>query len=184
MPAINNYSLPTITIFSMLKSQAVKISTLIIASAFVTGAQAEDAKQASNAGNPHAMVANPHASPHANKINPALAKISGQVTLSPKLGKVSPEMVLFIFARPVSGAKFPVAVLRKQVKDLPLNFTLDDSTAMSPMYRLSGYPEVTLTARISKSGDAIAAPGDLQGQTGVVRVGTTGVNVVISQVLK
>ena len=51
----------------------------------------------------------------------------------------------------------PLAILRKQVKDLPLTFTLDDSMAMSPAARLSSAPRVVVGARISKRGEATAA---------------------------
>ena len=109
--------------------------------------------------------------------------VSGVVTLDPALAaQASPDDSLFVFARP-AGGRMPLAVLRKTVRDLPLTFTLDDSMAMSPAARLSGATEVTIGARISKSGTALPQPGDLAGETTGVAPGATGVAVRIGSVV-
>jgi cytochrome c-type biogenesis protein CcmH len=95
------------------------------------------------------------------------------VALAPRLaGKVSPEDALFVYARAVQGPRMPLAITRKQVKDLPLTVTLDDSMAMMPAMRMSNFPEVVVGARVSKSGNAMPQSGDLQGLSPSVRVGT------------
>ena len=112
------------------------------------------------------------------------ASVSGRVTLSPALAaKAAPEDTLFVFARAVSGPRIPLAVLKKRVADLPLNFTLDDTLAMSPELKLSGFGEVIVSARISKSGNAIPQSGDLQGGSVAVKVGARGVAVEIDGVV-
>jgi cytochrome c-type biogenesis protein CcmH len=112
------------------------------------------------------------------------AAISGNVSLSPALaGKVAPTDTVFILARAAQGPKMPLAVLRKQVKDLPLKFTLDDSMAMQPQLKLSGFPQVVVVARVSKSGTPMAQSGDLQGLTGAIKPGVKGLNVVIDTVM-
>ena len=94
------------------------------------------------------------------------ARVSGTVTLAPALkGRVSPSDTLFVFARAADGPRMPLAILRKQAKDLPVQFVLDDSMAMTPTMKLSSFPEVIVGARISKSGDAMPQKGDLQGAT-------------------
>lgn len=116
---------------------------------------------------------------------PGAGSISGQVTLDKALqAKASPDDTLFVFARPISGSRAPLAILRKQVKDLPLKFTLDDSLSMSPQMRLSAAGEVVVGARISKAGTAMSQPGDLQGQVAKVKVGTKDLQLVIGEVVR
>jgi cytochrome c-type biogenesis protein CcmH len=120
----------------------------------------------------------------AQKATTNSAAITGKVTLSPALsGKVAPTDTVFILARAAEGPKMPLAVLRKQVKDLPLTFTLDDSMAMQPQLKLSGFRQVVVVARVSKSGTPIAQSGDLQGLTGTIKPGVKGLNVVIDTVM-
>ncbi|HEX6706455.1 MAG TPA: hypothetical protein VF169_16980 [Albitalea sp.] len=108
-------------------------------------------------------------------------RVSGTVTLSPRLaGKVAPGDTVFVFARAVEGPRVPLAILRKQVKDLPLQFTLDDSMAMSPAAKLSSAGKVVVGARISKSGNAMPQPGDLQGFAPASAVGASGLAVEIA----
>ncbi|WP_373990385.1 c-type cytochrome biogenesis protein CcmI [Duganella sp. BuS-21] len=91
------------------------------------------------------------------------AAVSGSLELDPALrDQVSDTDTVFIVAKAADGPRFPLAVLRKQVRDLPLRFTLDDSMGMMPDVKLSQFDKLIITARISKSGNAIAAPGDLE----------------------
>jgi cytochrome c-type biogenesis protein CcmH len=78
----------------------------------------------------------------------------------------------------------PLALVRRQVKDLPFEFSLDDSMAMMPDFTLSKYSPVIIGARISHSGEAIAAPGDLQGFSKPVTVGASAVSVTINEVVQ
>jgi len=114
------------------------------------------------------------------------ARVSGTVTLAPALAaRAAPDDTLFVFARAAEGAqRTPLAMLRKQVRDLPLTFTLDDSLAMSPAARLSGQRQVVVAARISRQGQAAPAPGDLQGQSAVVALGARGVKVEIAETVQ
>src|SRR5205807_8962581 len=57
--------------------------------------------------------------------------LKGTISLSSRLKqKTSPDDAVFIFARAAEGPPMPLAVLRKQVRDLPVAFSLDDSMAM------------------------------------------------------
>jgi cytochrome c-type biogenesis protein CcmH len=108
--------------------------------------------------------------------------ISGTVTLSDALkSKVDPNDTLFVLARAAQGPKMPLAILRKQVKDLPLSFNLDDSMAMSPQMKMSNFDKVIVVARISKSGNAMPQPGDLLGMSKPLALGTTGIKIDIDQ---
>jgi cytochrome c-type biogenesis protein CcmH len=116
--------------------------------------------------------------------NPAMA-ITGKVTLSPALlAKASPTDFVFILARAAEGPKMPLAVIRKQVKDLPMEFTLDDSMSMTPQMKLSGFDKVVVLARVSKTGTPMAQPGDLEGTAGIVKPGSKGLNITIDSVVK
>ena len=77
----------------------------------------------------------------------------------------------------------PLAVARAKAKDLPRAFTLNDAMAMTPAMKLSNFKEVILTARISKSGDAIARSGDLHGSVGPVKVGSSDARIIIDSVV-
>jgi len=112
------------------------------------------------------------------------AVITGKVSISPALaGKVAQTDTIFIFARAAKGPKLPLAVLRKQVKDLPFQFTLDDSMAMQPKMGISNFDQVVVLARVSKSGDATAQSGDLEGKTGAVKTGSKELNIVIDSLV-
>ncbi len=101
------------------------------------------------------------------------AKVSGIVQLAgPLASRAAPGDTVFVFARAAQGPRMPLAILRKRVSDLPLTFTLDDSTAMQPEMSLSKFSSVIVGARISRSGEAMPRSGDLVGQVGPVDTGT------------
>ena len=112
------------------------------------------------------------------------ATIRGTVRLAPALAdRAAPTDTVFIYARPAEGSRMPLAILRKQVKDLPVEFTLDDSMAMSPAAKLSLFPKVVVSARVSKSGQAVPSAGDLVGETPAMANHGEGVALVIDQVV-
>lgn len=130
-----------------------------------------------------APAANAAATPAA-KPSPT-GNITGTASLSPDIAaKAAPDDTVFIFARAVEGSRMPLAIVRKQVKDLPLAFTLDDSTAMTPQNKLSSQTQVVVGVRVSKRGDAMPQPGDLQTISKPVTVGTQGLQIVVNDVVK
>jgi cytochrome c-type biogenesis protein CcmH len=113
------------------------------------------------------------------------AQISGRITLSAALKqKLQPDSTLFVFARAETGPRMPVAILRTSANALPMDFTLDDSSAMSPALKLSGFARVVVSARISRSGEATPQAGDLTGSSGPVSVGARAVQIEISDIVK
>ncbi len=100
-------------------------------------------------------------------------QVSGEVRITDVLAKrVRPTDTVFVFARAVDGPRMPLAIIRRPAGDLPFAFTLDDSSAMAPQFRLSGVKQVIVGARVSSTGDATPRTGDLTGETGPVDVGS------------
>jgi len=112
--------------------------------------------------------------------------VSGEVALAPTLkAKATAGATLFIFAKSVDSPGPPVAVFRTIVGSWPVKFKLDDSESMLPGRTLSNARRVTVEARISQSGQPLAAAGDLQGTTGVIETGDRKpLTVLIDQVVQ
>lgn len=114
----------------------------------------------------------------------AAAAIAGTVSVSGDLaGKIAPGDTVFIYAQMPQGSKMPIASLKIEARQLPYRFTLDDSLAMTPNDKLSNHAEVMISARVSKSGQAITQSGDLLGRVSPVKLGQQGVEVIIDKVL-
>lgn len=111
------------------------------------------------------------------------AVIHGRVDIAHALkARLSANDVVFLFARSGDGGA-PVAAIRASAQaGFPLEFELNDQMAMNPDNRLSKYKEVTLTARVAKSGDIKGTTGDLEGHLKAVKVGSTDVRLVIDTV--
>ena len=113
------------------------------------------------------------------------ARISGRVSVIKELAdKVAPTDTVFVFATPVSGSRMPLAIVRTTADKLPFDFVLDDSTSMNPAAKLSSMAEVTVKVRISKSGQAMAQPGDLGVSLTPVKLGSSGLNLMVREPLQ
>lgn len=111
--------------------------------------------------------------------------VTGRVQLHPSLAdKVDPVDTVFVFARAADGPAMPVAALRKSVRELPFTFRLDDTFALNPAARLGNLSGIVVGARISKSGDAMPHPGDLQGYSGTVKLGAGNIVITIKDVVQ
>jgi len=103
--------------------------------------------------------------------------IKGELTLAPELAdKAKPSDVVFIFVRPIGGG-MPFAILRQTVADLPIRFDFDGVPSMAGNRPIPA--EVTIGARISKSGTAGAGAGDLEAAPMTVAPDATGVKLVL-----
>jgi cytochrome c-type biogenesis protein CcmH len=111
--------------------------------------------------------------------------VRGTVRLAPALARqVKPDDTVFVFARAAEGPPMPLAVMRARAADLPLQFALNDTMAMAQGMTVSAHPRIVVTARVSKSGSAKPAPGDLQGASAPVANDASGVAVTIDQVVR
>jgi len=100
---------------------------------------------------------------------PARVVLRGSVRLDPRWkNRVAAGTVLFVFARAADERGPPLAVLRTTAGAWPLEFELDDSNAMMPGRKLSDFTRVILEARLSRSGNALAQPGDLRAVSAVL----------------
>lgn len=139
----------------------------------------QEAERLAQSGVP-GLSAPPPAADRTAPIAPGAA-IRGSVDIAPALKPgLADTDVLFLFARPGPGGP-PVAAIRASAGQLPMEFVLDDSTAMDPGNTLSRHGQVTLVARLSRSGNPTAQPGDLEGAVANVKVGATGVKIMIDQ---
>jgi cytochrome c-type biogenesis protein CcmH len=132
------------------------------------------------------------APPPADSAASKASALRGRIDLERRIAdRLDPGATVFVVARTLDAegrpAGPPVAVLRARGSELPLEFTLDDGLAMSPMARLSAVPpgtQVVVIARVSRSGEATARPGDLQGASQPVKPGATGLRVLIDAVVE
>ncbi|MBT8129722.1 MAG: c-type cytochrome biogenesis protein CcmI [Gammaproteobacteria bacterium] len=98
----------------------------------------------------------------------------GEASLQVKVG-VSDDVrsrfaagdAVFVYAKAAAGPKMPLAVQRLTLEQLPATITLDDSMAMMEGMNMSAFGSVVVSARVTKTGSAIAKAGDYIGQSEV-----------------
>lgn len=95
---------------------------------------------------------------------------------------VSPDDTLFVFARALQGPPMPLAAARLRAGALPVVIQLDDTMAMMPAMKLSAFDHVKVSAKISKTGNAMPAADDLVTEEVVAQPGQPGtIEIVISK---
>jgi len=105
----------------------------------------------------------------------ATSEVSGPSTISVSvsldeslISQVRPDNLVFVYARAASGPPMPLAAKKLKVSDLPVQVTLSDNDAVMAQMKLSGFEQVIIGARVSKSGDPIAKAGDFYDETGAI----------------
>lgn len=83
---------------------------------------------------------------------------------------VSPDQLVFVYARAWQGAKMPLAIARFKVSELPKRVLLTESMAMTEAMTLATVETIEVVARVSQDGTATAKAGDWQGSIGPVAV--------------
>lgn len=118
------------------------------------------------------------------------AKASGSVTVKVELGEafkasVKPDDYVFIYAQAITGPKAPLAVVKHQVKELPIQVILDDSMAMIPSMTVSSVENIKVTARVSAAGTATPQAGEPIGSIELKGTDRAGVkSIVIADTVK
>jgi cytochrome c-type biogenesis protein CcmH len=95
---------------------------------------------------------------------PAGFGLALEVSVAENLPAFGADAALFIFAR-APNERAPVAVIRQPVDALPGTFSLSDQNVMIAGRSLADFPELSLVARISQSGQPAEQPGDLYAET-------------------
>lgn len=99
------------------------------------------------------------------------AQVFGNVRLAEGVQDiVLPTDTVFIFARAIDGPPMPVAVFQRPASELPIDFLLNDSQALTPDTTLSKFDQVVVTARISRSGVATDALKGLEARSDTIVV--------------
>jgi cytochrome c-type biogenesis protein CcmH len=97
-------------------------------------------------------------------------EVSGTISVDSKLAsRIPAAATLFIYAKAVDSPGPPLAVIRQSAGGWPVTFRLDDTLAMIPSRKLSQFERVIIEARISRSGQAAPAPGDLYVTSAVLK---------------
>lgn len=88
--------------------------------------------------------------------------------------------VVFVYAKAKQGPRMPLAAKRLTLAELPATIVLDDSMAMVEGMNMSAFDELVISARVTKTGSAIAQSGDFIGQLDVTdKSADTKLNIVI-----
>jgi len=87
--------------------------------------------------------------------------------------QIESSHILYVYARSNTGDRMPVAAVRRSAGELPLELVLDDRSSLMGTSVLSDYNTVTLSAHISRTGDAIRRHGDLASESIPVDLTTT-----------
>ncbi|MEM7017896.1 MAG: c-type cytochrome biogenesis protein CcmI [Pseudomonadota bacterium] len=115
------------------------------------------------------------AAPDKSEATDAGPQLKVSVTLEASLkDKVATDDTVFIYARAAQGPRMPLAIVSKIVQELPVTVTLTEAMGMMPAMKLSQFEDVVVTARVSPSARATPQPGDLVGESSVVKVTETG----------
>ena len=94
--------------------------------------------------------------------------------------KFNANDVIFVYAKAKQGPRMPLAAQRMTLAELPATVLLDDSMAMVAGMNLSAFEQLVVSARVSKSGSAIAQSGDYIGSTDFKNQKTqASINIVI-----
>ena len=140
----------------------------------------EDARMLANIIEEAKQKAGKPAAPSASTAN-----VRGRLELAATLkSRVSPDDTVFIVVREAGGPPMPMAVKRVRAAELPLDFTLGDGDSLTPDRPLSSAKALIIEARVSKSGAAQKAAGDLISAPVSAKVGSKGLRLSIDKAVE
>ena len=121
--------------------------------------------------------------------NQRLDRLATPVTLNVRVEitpgaatQVESSHTVYVYARSNAGNRIPVAAARRSAGELPVEIVLDDGSSLMGTSKLSDYNVITLSAHISRTGDAIIQSGDLASQSIPVDLTTTSqITLIIGQ---
>jgi len=125
------------------------------------------------------------ATAEASMVDSSVARLQISVDVSDQVRrKFDANDVVFVYAKAKQGPRMPLAVERITLAALPATIVLDDSMAMVEGMNLSAFDELVISARVTKTGSAIAQSGDFIGQIDVKgKKADTKLNIVINTVV-
>ena len=126
------------------------------------------------------------AAPEAPEAPAAVAdgrSIDVDVRIADALGSLPPGATFFLIATTEAGGP-PLGVVRLPVSQIPGKVTIGDTNAMIPGRNISSQEQVRLIARVSKTGQPQAQPGDLFGQLDIDVASAELVSITIDQVVR
>ena len=126
-------------------------------------------------------VASPVAGPKATTSAASLTSFNVNVDVSDEIRKkFNADDAVFVYAKAKQGPRMPLAAQRMTLAALPATVVLDDSMAMVEGMNLSAFDQLVISARLTKSGAAIAQSGDYIGHITVEdKTSQTTLNIVI-----
>jgi len=117
------------------------------------------------------------AEPAASQTTAAGFGIPATITLGDGIdGTFPPNATLFIFIQPAGGAGMPLAVKRLAPRGFPMSLNFTDADLLQPGGSLQAFDLLDISARISMSGVANVASGDIQANR--VTVNTKNVSAI------
>lgn len=109
----------------------------------------------------------------AAEVNPISTEANIRLKISIDQGLLSaednPDTPVFVFARAVNGPRMPLAAKRLRLADLPIELLITENDKMS-VQSIAGHSQLIVGARLARSGQPIAASGDLQSSELLVEV--------------
>lgn len=99
----------------------------------------------------------------------AVALVKVEISIDGMLsGQAREGDTIFVYARALEGGGPPLAAKRVALVKLPMKVGLGDADSLMPTAKLSSQAQVVVMARLSRSGDATPASGDIEADPVVV----------------